>query len=76
MWPQIISIHQAELTRNSSSKPRVKRIVPLIVAGIGSLVGTATAGTAFGIVTKNSLETLAQKIGDLQLQNEQILRVF
>jgi hypothetical protein len=60
----------------TTTRSRPKRLVPLIIAGIGSAVGAATAGTAFGIVTKHSLETLAQKVNDLQTKNEQILQVF
>ncbi len=60
----------------NNTKSRPKRIVPLIIAGIGAAVGAATAGTAFGIVTKHSLENLAQKVSDLQAANEQILQVF
>ncbi len=51
------------------TKSRPKRIVPLIIAGIGAAVGAANAGTAFEIVTKHSLENLAQKVSDLQSAN-------
>lgn len=72
--PPRVPITPSPVQNNTKSRP--KRIVPLIIAGIGSAVGAATAGTAFGIVTKHSLESLAQKVNDLQTTNEQILQVF
>lgn len=129
LWPQIASIHQAEITRlqtrintlfltlpkpdhhntptdyqsfnaetlydpekfiklPSFQKPKLnptsqnktshrrKRVVPLIIAGIGAAAGAATAGTAFGLVTKKSLENLAQKVQDLQARSDQVVLVL
>lgn len=61
---------------NGTTLSRKTRFVPLIVAGIGAALGSVTAGTAFGLVTKNSLETLTQKINDIHLREEQVLRVL
>ena len=64
--------------RNASqlSLTRSKRFIPLIVAGIAAAATMATAGTAFGVINKNSLETLTQKIKDLDARQDQVIKVL
>jgi hypothetical protein len=57
----------------TTPKPqRPKRFLPLITGGIA----TATAGTAFGVVNRNELEILAQKVTDLNARHNQVVRVL
>ncbi len=63
--------NQSQLNQN-----RPKRFIPLIVAGIAAAATMATAGTAFGVINKNSLESLTQKIKDLDARQDQVIRVL
>jgi len=74
LFQQIVFPRSVET--QETEHPRTKRFIPLIIAGIAGAAASATAGTAFGLVNKNSLETLSQKVNDLQQQNDQIVRVF
>jgi uncharacterized coiled-coil protein SlyX len=63
----------------TSPKPRTnrtKRFLPLIIGGIVTAIATASAGTAFGVVNRNELEILAQKVTDLNARHDQVVRVL
>jgi hypothetical protein len=63
----------------TSPKPRTnrtKRFLPLIIGGIVMAIATASAGTAFGVVNRNELEILAQKVTDLNVRHDQVVRVL
>ena len=62
--------------RRNSSLTRPKRFIPLIVAGIAAAATMATAGTAFGVINKNSLETLTQKMKALDARQDQVVKVL
>ena len=62
--------------QTQSTPHRPKRFLPFIIGGIAAAIATATAGTAFGVVKRNGLEHLVQKVNDLNARHDQIIKVL
>ena len=71
---QIVPLPSQNLTQ--VPRKRSKRFIPLIVAGIAAAATMATAGTAFGVINKNSLETLTNKIKEFEARQDQVVKVL
>lgn len=55
---------------------RPKRFIPFVIGGIVAAATATTAGTAFGIMNRQSLESLSQKVKEIGEHQAQVVKVL